>query len=218
MPTEELPSNSRLNRPEPTIKKTEEKKDVKSVIEGKATRRKKPFHKRVVETFIGDDDAAGVMSYVVQDVIVPATKDLLSDAVTTIVERVLFGESVGTARRRRGTGLGSRVDYAGISSRTIRRDEPRGREMSVRGRAAHDFSEIILDSRGDCEIVLEEMYEIYSKYDVVTVADLYSLTNQSSSFVDTKYGWEGPDALAGAHAVRIKGGYLLDLPRPEPIK
>lgn len=84
--------------------------------------------------------------------------------------------------------------------------------MSSRGRATHDFDEIILPDRGEAQAVIDGMFETLQRYQVVTVADLYALVGISGNFTDNKYGW---DDLSGASILRIRGGYLLDLPKAE---
>ena len=86
--------------------------------------------------------------------------------------------------------------------------------MSRRGRANFDFDEIILDKRVEAEEVIDQMFLLLEKYDMVTVADLYDLVGIASNYTDEKWGWTD---LRGAGASRVSGGYLLELPRPEPI-
>jgi hypothetical protein len=49
----------------------------------------------------------------------------------------------------------------------------------------------------------------------MNVADLYELTGLESNHTDMKWGWT---QLRGAKAVRLRtGGFLLDLPEPQPL-
>lgn len=81
--------------------------------------------------------------------------------------------------------------------------------MSRQARAAHDFDEIVLETRGDAEIVIEKLRDTLAQYDVVTVADLYDLVGITGSFTDNKWGWYN---LRDARVSPVRGGYLLDLP------
>jgi hypothetical protein len=60
------------------------------------------------------------------------------------------------------------------------------------------------------------MYDYMSRFGTVSVAHLYELTGIQSSHTDMKWGW---DELRGSRVVpqRNGGGYLLDLPEPEPL-
>jgi hypothetical protein len=53
-----------------------------------------------------------------------------------------------------------------------------------------------------------------SRYESASVADLYELVGLSSVHTDNRWGWTD---LTGAGVSRIRGGYLLDLPEPEPL-
>jgi hypothetical protein len=219
---EAFPANShsskgaRDNRAE-IEKKTDEKK-VTRVVEGEVVRRKKPLGRRFMETFIGGD-TKGVWSYVLFDVLIPAAKDMAADAVSQGIERMLFGEVRSTSRRGgyRPGGSNTYVSYNRYSSSSnpiVRRHEER-RSISPRSRAMHDFQEIILATRPEAELVIERLFDLVDKYNHATVADLYDLVGVSSEYTDNNFGWTD---IRGASVVRVSNGYLLDLPRPEPIR
>jgi hypothetical protein len=89
------------------------------------------------------------------------------------------------------------------------------RTLSRRSRARHDFDELIIPSRQEAEEVIDRMFDLLSRYGEVSVADLYELTGIQSSHTDMKWGWR---ELRGTKAIRLRqGGFLLDLPEPEPL-
>lgn len=207
------PSNSHKQKlEEPKPKKAEAKK-VEKVISGEAVRRKKPLSKRFTETFV-QGEAKGVGSYILFDVLVPAAKDTIADAFSQGIERMLFGEARSTSRRgHRPTG-GGYTSYNRYSSKAPpwqREDRP---SMSRRGRATHDFDEIILATRVEAEEVIDRLFDLVSKYDTATVNDLYDLVGITGNYTDDKWGWVD---IRGAGVTRVRNGYLLDLPRPEPL-
>lgn len=210
---ENYPSNSRNLRDEP-----KEPKKIERVVSGKVTLRKKPLGKRFLETFVGGDDAGSVWGYIVTDVLVPAAKDMVSDAVYQGIERILFGDvrnRVGGSRSFRHDS-GGHIKYnrfAPQQSPVSRREDPR-RPLSRQARATHDFDEIVLSTKVEADEVIEQMFELLATYDAVTVSDLYGMLGQTGNFTDERWGWTD---LRGAGSTRIKGGYLLDLPRPEPL-
>lgn len=215
----EFPGNSHRERKDPGPK-AEQKRVDRVVAEGRrVVRRKKPLGKRLSEAFVGGD-ARSVWSYVALDVLIPAARETIADAFTQGIERMIFGESSAGGRRpSRRPGGGSYVSYnrySGGSDRDRnRRDEPR-HQMSRRGRSSHDFDEIIVESRVEAEEIIDNLFELTSKFDCATVADLYDMVGIAGNFVDAKWGWTD---LRGAGVTRLprSGGYLLDLPRPEPL-
>lgn len=193
-------------------------KKVEKVVSGNVVRRKKGLGRQVAETFTGED-AQSVGQYILFDVLIPASKSMISDAVSQGVERMLFGD----VRRRPnggarvGTGSGTHVSYNRMSSsspgRAFEPDGPR-RTMSRQARATHNFDEIILESRGEAEEILERLTDLVSQYDVATVTDLYDMIGVTGSFTDEKWGWYD---LRSASVSRVRGGYLLDLPKTSPV-
>ena len=219
---ENYPSNSKTKvQAEGTkiVKKTEVKpeKKIERVTTGEVIRRKTPLGKRFAETF-GGGDAQGVASYVLQDVLLPAAKDMVADAVSQGIEKMLFGEARGGGRSRINNQRKSASTYTSYNKFAVKpghRTDPReSREMSRRSRATHDFNDIILDSRVEVQSVIDHLFMLIDEYDVATVADLYELVGVTGSFTDEKWGWTD---VRGASISKVRDGYLLDLPRPEVI-
>lgn len=214
----DFPSNT--NKDKETSEPTPEpKKKIEKIVEGEVIKRKKPWNRRMTELFIGGD-IKSVGSYVVRDVMVPGTKDIIYDVLSSGVERILFGEGIrgGGSRRGRVAGQLGRVAYdrfsSGMQSQTLRnRDEPR--QLSRRARAFHEFDEIILASRQEAQEVLDRMFIEIEKYGLCKVSDLYEMVGVTGSFTDEKWGWTD---ISGAGITRVKGAYLLDLPQPDPIR
>jgi len=195
--------------------KAEEPKNIKPVVTGDVKPRKTPLGRRFAETFVGGD-AKSVGNYIFFEVLIPAAKDTISDAFSQAVDRMLFGDrGVGRSRTissRTNTSTGH-ISYNRFSQNNSMRQQ---REQTQTNRPRQfKYEEIILESRAECEDVLERMRDLVESYDVVTVADLYSLVGISSEHTDGKWGWA--HNIADARVARVPGGYLLDLPRPESV-
>lgn len=215
----DYPSNSNKDREsdsKPASRKSEQPEDkkIERVTSGDAIRRKQPLGKRFKETFVGGD-TKGVVSYVVLDVLIPAAKDMIVDATNGGIERMLFGDT-RSGRRGRNRGSNGYVSYNRYGSGSSRppwspdREEPRN--LSRRSRASHDFDEIIVETRGEAEEVIDKLFELISRYEQATVSDLYELTGVKGNYTDEKWGWTN---FRGAGVSRVRNGYLLDLPKPE---
>lgn len=180
-----------------------------------AKERKKTLGQKFAEMFTGES-AGNVWNYVLLDVLVPSAKNMASDALTSAVERFLFGDSRPRGRGVLGGGVGPGYTNYNRMSTSSRDAHPRSdpRQMTQRARAAHDFAEIVLETRGQAEEVLDRLTTIIEDYQVVTVNDLYDAVNISGNFTDAKWGW---DNLAGTQIRHVREGWLLDLPRPIPL-
>ena len=209
---EEFPSNRR-ERPRGRDEgpPQQQQKKVDKVIVGEVTRRKRPLTRRFAEYFM-PGNARSVWGFIAMDILIPAARDAISDSFHEGFDRLWEGESRGRSHRGRGRGRGGGYVSYNSYSRRDDRDEPR--HISRRGRSNHDFDEIILPSRVEAERVIDSLFELVNRYEIATVSDLYDLVGIDATPTDEKWGWED---IRGAGVTRIKGGYLLDLPRPEPI-
>ena len=211
----QYPSNSHNKPQKPKAGESAEPKKVEKIVKSEVIQRKKPLSKRFVETFV-QGDARGVWGYILFDVLQPAAKDMVADAFSQGIERMLFGEARSSSRRTgsRPDGRGSSfTSYSSMYNSPVgRREEPRG--MTRRSRATHDFGEIIIGTRVEAEEVIDSLFTMIAHYEQATVADLYDLVGTSTDFTDQKWGWTD---LRGAGVTRVREGYLLNLPRPEPL-
>lgn len=208
----DFPSNSNKSKTQkPTVNQPPEKKRPDPIVTGKTRQRKPSFWKRFKGVF-QNEDSQNVGQYVVWEVLIPAFKDTLYDAVTQGVGRAL-GVDHPYRRSVIGNGSNNRTDYNRISTGSRINRSP-SREISYRARKSHDFNEIILESRGEAEEVLDRLGLYIDEYGFATVDDLYGFVNITGDFVDRQWGWS---SLAGARARRVADGYLLELPRTEPV-
>lgn len=207
-----FPSNSKTVKREPQQPKVEDRK-IEKVVTGLVKKQKRGFGKKLAETFL-EDDTKSVGSYIFHDVLIPAAKAMISDMVGGGIEMLLFGDRRGrNTRREGGRSFTSYGSYYRSTDRDRDRDRDRvGRDISKVGRARHDFDEIILETRGEAEEVLSHLVDLIIDYNQATVADLYGLVGISENFTDNKYGWTD---LRSASVTRVRGGYLINLPRTQ---
>lgn len=196
-------------------KKEADKRELKKVTVGNVVERKKPMGRKFVELF-GGDDAKSVGQFLVQDVLIPALKSLISETIGGGLDRFLYGSS--SSVRSRGLSGGNRqtnTSYQMMYNGGVNRSVGPDHQLSDRARANHDFSELVFNQRGDAEQVLDNLIVAIQEYGMVSVHDLYNLVGIVGSFVDNKFGWTD---LQYAEIRAVRGGnYLLVLPRPIDI-
>ena len=206
---EKYPSNSNKSK-----QSTEpDKKDIQPVAKAKV--RKKSFGKKFASSVVSEDSSKNaIVDYILYDVLVPAAKNTISDAVTGGIEMLLFGEKRSKnsrVGRSRGT---SYVIYTGYSSR--RDDRDRDRPMGNRSNKGWN-DDVIFDSRAEGERVIDSLIDLADQYDYASIADLYSLVGIDSQHTDYNYGWTLP-MLYKATITRERTGYFLNIPRAVNIK
>lgn len=202
----EFPPNSDASKRAPA-----KDKNVSRVTSGDVVRRRKSLRKQFSETFVSGD-ARTAVRYVIFDVLLPAAKDMVVEAGGQGIEKLIYGDSRRRGSTRPQAGPTGYVSYNRMSM--DRRPNSASRALSRQARAGHNFDEIILDQRSEAEEVIDRLFDLISRYEEATVADLYELVGLESTHIDHKWGWTD---LHGAGVSRIRGGYLLDLPEPESL-
>lgn len=173
-------------------------KHVEKIITGNAKSIKKGGLRKFVGMFISDeiDDVPG---YLLRNIILPAIRRAISDS----VDIALNGEN--GKRRIGGSSIVSEYRGGNNSSSRTRYDIQN----------LYEIDDIILDTYGDCEAVLDEMGELIKSYGMVSILDLYDLLGTTSTrHTDSKYGWT---SLRTAKIVPARGGFMLKLPRVVPL-
>lgn len=181
----------------------EERKKVEKVTTGAVKTKKKSEVKKMADVFVAED-VRSVKDYIIMDVLLPAAKKAISDMVTTGIDMILYGEK-GAPKSK-----GHKTSYTKYYDDRDRRER---REYS-RARVGYDFDDIVLESRGEAEEVLDRLYDLMDTYGIVSVADLYDLVGINGRYTDNKYGWT---SLRNARVERCRDGYILSMPKALPI-
>ena len=198
MAIEEYKSNSHKTR-ERKKERVAEKK-VEKIISGSAKSKKKSGIQKITNIF-APDDVVDVKGYILEDIVVPAVKDIILDTV-----RAFLGVN-GSSRGKSSTS--SRVPYRKYYDDRERRDSGNRNRRTV-----YEYDDIILDNRGEAEDVLARMDELIDTYGSVSVGDFYELVGISGNFTDYKYGWSD---IHNASVMRVSDGYMIKLPRAVPL-
>lgn len=189
----------------------QEEKQIEKVVTGAVVVKKRTFGQKFKSVFFGGEFKSAAR-YVTADVLLPAIRNLMVDATTRGVERIVYGDS--RVMPRRPTVYGSRIQY---NSPVVRRDRaylpdqpsrPLGRQVR------RETNDLVLASRDEAETVLERLNDIIDKYQVASLADLYDLTGLPTTHVDNKWGWTD---LHNVEIRQVRDGYLLDLPPVEEV-
>lgn len=192
-------SNSDKERQEAS---RQSEKKVEAVVVGTAkTRKKGELQKFANEIVPGNFNI--IKSDILMNIIVPSLKKAISDIVKVGIDMILYDGKQPQS---------SKVSYRNYYDR----DNDRIRAGSVSNiRNKLDYDDILFETRGDAETVLDAMNDIISQYGIVTISDLYDLARvPNDNFTLNRYGWS---SISGACAIRVRDGYILKLPRAIPI-
>lgn len=198
--------------------KAEEAPKGQQITTGKVKVKGESFWGKIASSFTGDD-AQSVGNYLMFDVIIPGTKNIVSDLVTQGIERALFGDSRPRSSSRFGAGpqtykpynkmYGGNPSRAGMDARPQQRDV-----LSRESRASHHYNDISFEKRSDANSVMDALRERIDQYGVATVSFFYDLMGLTGNYIDDGFGWFD---LEGYGVERIRNEFYLNLPKPESL-
>lgn len=199
------PNSYKFKEKQKALASSEDKK-IEKVVKGTVRTKKRSGLTKITDQLVSED-VNNVKSYILTDVFIPAVKKLVYDIITDGFSMILYG-STGAGKKKT---IGSNVSYRQFYDR---RDDDR-RTLSTSS-SRFEYDDLIFDSRGEAEAVLNQMDVIIDTYGFVSVADLYDLADLSAPYTSNKYGWTN---VSTADVARLRdGGYVIKLPRAMPIK
>ena len=206
---------------------TGQKKKVEPSIDGSdVVVKKKSKGQKAVESFLGEE-VQSVKDHIVYDMIIPSTKDAMSnmfggiidffnDMFHEFIDSVLFGPEGSTKTKASETYVSYQGYYAkkkGTPSRVRERQES---YLSTR----HDLEDLEFPNMEKAARVRKDLIELIEDYQEASVADLFSLAEQTLDWTEykekDKYGWK--DASNIGKPRRRRGKYIIPLPRPVRLK
>ena len=182
-------------------------KNIEAVAQGTKVSKSKSKARQIAEIFVGGD-LKETAEHVRDDVAIPALKNFLYDSLSEGLQRILWGETRNDRRRN-----STHRDYVGYSRRA-REQRPTQQASARHSRVAQGFDDVVLATRTEAESVLSRMYDLIENYNMVTVAEFYSLVGISAEFTDENWGWRD---LRSANIQHIRDGFRINLPKPEEI-
>jgi hypothetical protein len=173
---------------------------------------------RLVAGIVGPEGIPSIGAYVNDEIIKPAIKNIIVDAVTSGINMVMYGDRGTPSRGRHSSHSGRREPYRPSTNYNTRysnsQPEPRDRVISRTPR--HGVTEYVIEDRYDAAHVLTSLTEYADKYDTVSIAEYYDLIGVDTKFTDNSYGWT-IDTIVDARIVPVRGGYVIKFPPVEVL-
>lgn len=204
---EDYKPNSHKFREEQKESSSEERKKVEKVVSGAVKTRKKNEISKLKDVFVSED-VSNVKSYILMDVLLPTIKNTVWEIITGSLDMALF-------KGNRRTGKRSSMDYVSYDRFSNRNNNGRSTTTSSTARSSFAYDELIFETRGEAEMVIDQMDAMIERYGIVTVADMFDAAGVTSPYTSNKYGWTN---IRSAEPVRLReGGYIIKLPKAMPI-
>lgn len=208
--------NSKVASNEPETAATSDVPKLKK-IEG-VVKVKKPLGKRIAESF-GGQDLKTVGKTLAVTVLLPGAKDIMMSLLEEGGRKIIYGDDArrgSTAGRLRQTSYGAASRGATVITSAVR--DSREAAITPREKSQFDFSGLLIEDPTVADRIIMEMESAIEEFGLVTVADFFEAIEVSGNgYTDRQFGWDAK-AFAGAEPKRVRGGWILDLPEPLPIK
>lgn len=200
----DFPSNSHKAREENDAQ--EKRQPLKKVVKGSVKTKHRSEASKLANRFLAVNAADAKQNFI-DDTLFPYIRRILLDGVSML----LTGSPISGNQNRTSNGSAQYVSYNNYSNKNKQQ-----KNQSTNYSSAYSFSydDIVFDSRGEAEFVLQQLRDNILESEVVSVGDLYDLAGLKHSYTYYDYGW---DSLDKANVVRIYDGHLLRMPAPSPI-
>lgn len=209
-----------------TPKTEEEVQDIpeaEQLVDVKPVKYKKGLMERLVVAIIGPDGLPSIGRRLNQDIVKPALKDMVYETLTNGLRMAVFKDD-DVGRRSSGHGRNSVRDSSysaappksyntmyGRSKTTITR-EPVEADRYIRNGGYVD--QYLITDRGVAQDILNALVDHVNTYHQVSVATYNKLHGIEGPWTDNDIGWTD---LRNARIGTVRGGYVLELPRVEPV-
>ena len=75
-------------------------------------------------------------------------------------------------------------------------------------------TKIVFKNRFEADVALNTLRDCFKEFGVVSVSDLYEVAEIKCDHTYNRFGWKNYDDIHNAKVVKVKGGYMIDLPDP----
>lgn len=197
-------------------------KAVQKVAHGVAVRRKRSLRQRVHD-FLFETGPETAKTYIYEDIVEPAIKDMTSDIARSIlggildsIDVALFG-SVRSSRYRRSDSRSSYWrsydDYYDDRDRRRRRDDDRYERERERYSRRSDEAAAKVETHEEARNLVYAMQDRVHVYGRANVAYFYDIADMPINPTDEYYGWD-LDHPFEARVEHVRDGYIVTPTRP----
>lgn len=186
--------------------KNSEEHRIEPSLSGKVVPKKKSEIRKFFDMFVSED-IGDVKSFIVQEIILPAFKNTVSDIFSKGVDMILYGSS----SVKKKSGSSNYISYRDFS------DSPGRNERQRKATTGIEFDDIVYNTYAEADEAIQKLIEVFDRYSYVTVADIYDLNKSTAPFTAQKYGWTSKSAIVNADIKRTRDGYIVVLPKARPL-
>lgn len=192
-----------------------ERTKLSSVVTTGKVEAKKPTIKSKLANVFLSEERGNVGQYLIFDVLIPAIKDTVCNLGHAALDRSFYGESRRYTDQSRTGSTYNYSSYYKPNYSQPQRNQPSDRYAHIHREGVFQFDTIEFGMRAEAQEVLDCLVMRIVDSDYATVADLYDLIGRTADFTMERWGWYNLDT---AYVTNVRGGFVIRLPKPQPIK
>lgn len=201
----DLPGNSNIEKSR-QANTTEQHSESKTVAQGRLKTVKR--RTRLSDIFT-PEDTSSVASFVFTRLIIPRLQVLAVDTINAVARAIFLGERTSEPSRKTPGGYTSYQGY-------YEEKKPASKlSSSKKTNGSFQFLDVVVDTYGDAQLILDRLDEQLDDQGYVTVSYLYEAAGLPCPFTGNYYGWEN---ISSARIVTDSDGYLIEMPEPHALK
>lgn len=201
----DLPGNSNIEKSR-QANTTEQHSESKAVTHGRLKTVKR--RTRLSDIFT-PEDTSSVASFVFTRLIIPRLQVLAVDTINAVARAIFLGERTSEPSRKTPGGYTSYQGYYGEKKPASKLSS------SKKTNGSFQFQDVVVDTYGDAQLILDRLDEQLDDQGYVTVSYLYEAAGLPCPFTGNYYGWEN---ISSARIVTDSDGYLIEMPEPHALK
>lgn len=188
-----------------------EARDIKPVVDSNNVRFRNPG---IAKRAMNNVNSEGVMSYLFRQILGPAMRDTAYDLVSKGASYLLYGDNKptgSTLRSSRNNERGTYVSYNGYSQTSHNQRQATKQSYSY----GPVLPDMIFDNRFQAQEVMDAIQENFSRYNNISVQDLYAMCGHTCPFTYQNWGYFD---ISNFRMQKCRDGWEIVLPRPEPLE
>lgn len=188
-------------------------KRVKKIISGNVVTKPKNKISKFFSKFIAEDGRS-VKDAIQEEIIIPSIKDLIVSAIQRGAEVLIYGKDrphrniFGNVIQNIPSQI-TRIGYENCFNTKSNKNKVVNTNSSYA-----EYNDIILESRGDAQLVLDQMDDLIETYGVASLADLYEAVGAPYEYTAHNFGWTN---IHSAKIQHVYNGWLIKMPKAYPI-
>lgn len=202
----DLPGNSNIEKSR-QANTTERHGEAKAVAQGRLKTVKR--RTRLSDIFT-PEDTSSVASFVFTRLIIPRLQVLAVDTINAVARAIFLGERTSGPSRKTPGGYTPYQEYYGEEKKPASK-----LSSSKKTNGSFQFQDVVVDSYGDAQLILDRLDEQLDDQGYVTVSYLYEAAGLPCPFTGNYYGWEN---ISSARIVTDSDGYRIEMPEPHALK